>query len=303
MLEFLAKADDAALSAALLGTHHEEQHQELILTDAKHALSSNPLAPAYAPVSESHRVAITETADALAWIAFDERVVDIGSLGASFAFDNEMQCHRELVGAFTLASRLVTNTEYAAFVDDRGYERPELWLSEGWSALQSNGWRAPLYWQRIGGEWFNFDFRGLAALDSDAAVCHISFFEADAYARWAGARLPTEQEWESVARDQPVEGNFLDSWALAPVRAVGRIVTQLFGDAWEWTGSAYRPYPRFRPLQGGLGEYNGKFMSAQMVLRGGSCLSPQEHLRATYRNYFPPSARWQMTGIRLARDS
>jgi ergothioneine biosynthesis protein EgtB len=303
MMSLLARADDAALAVALLGTHHEEQHQELILTDVKHALWSSPLNPPYRP--DRPHGATDPIRAPLTWLSFDEGTVDIGHGGGSFAFDNETPRHRVLVGAFAMASRLVTNAEYAAFADDGGYDRSALWLSDGWSALQAGGWRAPLYWQRRqeGGGWWAFGYSGMRPLDPAAPVCHVSFYEADAYARWAGARLPTEHEWESVARDGTIGGNFLESDLLAPAPARGHGMTQLFGDAWEWTASAYLPYPRFRPLEGALGEYNGKFMSGQMVLRGGSCLSPSDHLRASYRNYFPPAARWQMTGIRLARDA
>ncbi len=209
-----------------------------------------------------------------------------------------------LVGSFLLASRLVTNAEYARFVADDGYARPELWLSDGYTAVREGGWVAPLYWERSSsGSWDVFGMHGTEILDPHAPALHVSYYEAEAYARWAGARLPTEAEWESVAREVPVAGVFLDGGSLAPAPAPSRDgVQQLYGDAWEWTASAYLPYPRFRPRAGALGEYNGKFMSGQMVLRGGSCFSPQEHLRATYRNFFPPATRWQASGVRLARD-
>lgn len=301
VLTLLAKCDDTALTTTVLGTHHEEQHQELILTDVKHALWSNPLYPAYTadPPTQDGDPARTP----LAWIAFDEAVTDIGSGGAFFAFDNETPRHRANTGPFALASRLVTNEEYAAFIDDGGYDRSALWLSDGWEAAQTGHWRAPLYWRGGDDRGWAFGLRGLHVLDPRAPVCHVSLYEADAYARWAGARLPTEHEWERVARGHSSDGNFVESGVLAPAPARAQGMTQLFGDAWEWTASAYLPYPRFRPLQGALGEYNGKFMSGQMVLRGGSCLSPRDHLRATYRNYFHPAARWQMTGIRLTRDA
>lgn len=303
MLATLAAAGEEVLARALLGTHHEEQHQELILTDIKHALWNNPLYPAYV---KDHSPTGSDDKSALpAWIDFDQATVDIGSGNGSFAFDNETPPHRVLVGAFAMASRLVSNEEYAAFVEDGGYRRPELWLSDGWNMVQSGGWYAPLYWRpRNGGaDWQVFGLRGIQALDRCAPVCHVSYYEADAYARWMGARLPTEQEWERVARGRPVEGNFIESGLYQPAPTSDRAMSQLFGDAWEWTASAYLPYPRFRPLQGALGEYNAKFMSGQMVLRGGSCFSPRDHLRAGYRNFFAPSARWQMTGIRLARDT
>jgi ergothioneine biosynthesis protein EgtB len=306
MLALLPRADEASLSVAILGTHHEEQHQELILTDVKHALSCNPLRPAYAHGALSLAPATarsSEPAPAMTWLAYEERLATIVDEGAGFAFDNERPRHRAVVGPFLLASRPVTNAEYARFIEDRGYDRPELWLSDGWSAAKIDALVAPLYWERDGAAWNTFTLHGMRQLDPDAPVAHVSFYEADAYARWAGARLPTEHEWETAASAHPVEGNFLDTGVLAPARA-HRMAreAQLFGDVWEWTASAYLPYPRFRPLEGLLGEYNGKFMSGQMVLRGGSCLSPREHLRPTYRNFFPPHARWQMTGIRLARD-
>jgi ergothioneine biosynthesis protein EgtB len=303
MVALLSQGDEGSLGATLLGTQHEEQHQELMLTDAKHALWQNPLYPSYA--GEAPARSGDWASNPSAWAAFDEAVVDVGNDGGSFAFDNEMPRHRALIGAFAMASRLVTNAEYAAFIEDGGYDRAALWLSDGWAAVQAGGWRAPLYWQDESdpsGRRRAFGLRGLRALDPDAPVAHASFYEADAFARWAGARLPTEYEWEALAVGHAVDGNFIESGLLAPERAAGSGVTQLFGDAWEWTASAYLPYPRFRALGGTLGEYNGKFMSGQMVLRGGSCFSPRDHLRATYRNFFPPASQWQMTGIRLARD-
>jgi ergothioneine biosynthesis protein EgtB len=298
----LVDCDQEALAIALLGTHHEEQHQELILTDVKHALWSNELRPAYArvprPASDGER------APALRWVARGESIVRVGTDGEDFAFDNEGAAHSAVVAAFSLASRLVTNGEYARFVEDGGYTRPELWLSDGWTAARTGGWQAPLYWERgTDGGWEDFGLYGMQPLVVDAPVVHVSYYEADAYARWAEARLPTEAEWESVAREVPVAGVFVDGGALAPSPAPdGEGALQLFGDAWEWTASAYLPYPRFRPQRGALGEYNGKFMSGQMVLRGGSCFSPRDHLRATYRNFFAPATRWQVSGIRLARD-
>jgi ergothioneine biosynthesis protein EgtB len=318
MVAFLATANADALATTLLGTHHEEQHQELILTDVKHALASSPLRPGY--VSQRALEPTRQRARAPApiqWCAFEERIALVGHDGTGFAFDNEGPRHRVLVGPFSVASRLVTNFEYARFIEDGGYERPDLWLSDGWAQARAEGWSAPLYWAQSPGDrrdesgWSVFTLRGVEPLDGDAPVTHVSLFEADAYARWSGARLPTEHEWEVVASKTnrgKVEGNFVDSGRLAAAPAseaegsTADVVTQLFGDAWEWTGSAYLPYPKFRPAAGALGEYNGKFMSGQMVLRGGSCLSPRDHLRASYRNYFPPHARWQMTGIRLVRD-
>jgi ergothioneine biosynthesis protein EgtB len=287
-----------------LGLNHEQQHQELILTDVLHLLSCNPLKPPYEP---SPRAADTRTDDArpLAWIAYGEGIVDIGHDGSQFAFDNETPRHRQYLNGFSLASREVTNGEYLAFIDDAGYRRPGLWLSEGWDWLAANSIDAPLYWQRDGRGWLEFGLHGLRPVQPSAPVCHVSLFEADAYARWAGARLPSEGEWEVAASGRPVEGNFVESGSLEPRAANGAPVTlsQLFGDVWEWTLSAYAPYPGYRPATGALGEYNGKFMCNQYVLRGGSCVSPTSHLRATYRNFFPAAARWQFTGIRLARDS
>ncbi len=303
MIECLARADETALATTLLGTHHEEQHQELMLTDAKHALWSSPLYPPYA-VDPPPR-AVEGAPTPLAWIGFANAEIDVGHDGGSFAFDNETPRHRALVGEFAMGARLVTNAEFGAFIEDGGYDRAGPWLSDGWAAVQAGGWRGPLYWQadpEPDGRRRAFGLRGWQALDPEAPVCHVSFYEADAYARWAGARLPTEHEWEAVALGRPVDGNFVESGLLAPEAARGGDVSQLFGDVWEWTASAYLPYPRFRPLSGALGEYNGKFMSGQMVLRGGSCLSPRGHLRASYRNFFPPAAKWQATGIRLARD-
>jgi ergothioneine biosynthesis protein EgtB len=304
-----ARADARLLATALLGTHHEEQHQELLLTDITHALAQNPMRPAYAPAPDEKALQASrltvEDAPPLEWAAFDERLASMGHDGQGFAFDNEGPRHRAFVGGFRLASRLTTNAEYLRFVEDGGYERPELWLSDGWSAVQAQGWSAPLYWELTDGAWTAFSLRGVAPLEPHAPVTHVSFYEADAFARWAGGRLPTEAEWEVAASAGPLEGNFVDDGRLdatpSDPRQAGP-VRQLFGDAWEWTASAYLPYPKFQPAAGALGEYNGKFMSGQMVLRGGSCLSPRDHLRATYRNFFPPGARWQMSGIRLAQD-
>jgi ergothioneine biosynthesis protein EgtB len=302
VLAILPSLDEGALEAVRLGTHHEEQHQELLLTDVQHGLFGSELRPAYTdrPLEASPGPV---TSPPLAWEAFDEALVELGrpaGESGGFAFDNETPRHRALVGPYRLASRLVTNGEYRAFVADGGYDRASLWLSDGWASVQSEGWRGPLYWDASGAR--AFGMRGLQDIDPTAPVAHVSYYEADAFARWAGARLPTEAEWERAAAGRVVQGNFVDTGRLATSPATGEGTTQLFGDAWEWTASAYLPYPRFRPLEGALGEYNGKFMSGQMVLRGGSCFSPAEHLRASYRNFFPPQARWQVSGIRLARD-
>jgi len=291
-----------ALSALIeLGVNHEQQHQELILTDLKHMLSCNPLAPAYIPV----RAAIARTgAPPMSWIEFGEGLVEIGHDGNGFAFDNETPRHREYLNAYAFASRCVPNAEYGAFIQDGGYRRPELWLSEGWDWVNTNQVAAPLYWEESEAGPRQFTLYGMLPVEPDAPVCHVSLYEADAYARWAGARLPTEAEWESASAHAAIEGNFVEDGALHP-RPAPRdpaSLSQLFGDVWEWTQSAYAPYPGFRVAAGAVGEYNGKFMCNQYVLRGGSCATPRSHVRASYRNFFPASARWQFSGLRLARD-
>ena len=299
----LASMPDAPslLETVRVGLEHERQHQELLLTDILHLFSLNPLEPAYrtsAPQPSGKR------APSLRWHAKPEGIFEIGDKNSDFAYDNERPAHRVYLQSFEIANRLVTNREYLAFIEDGGYERPELWLAEGFAVASSQGWKAPLYWRKREGQWACFTLHGLLPLDLEAPVTHVSFYEADAFARWYGARLPTEQEWECVAKDVPITGNFLDGGRLLPsVAPDEKGPTQLFGDVWEWTQSPYVPYPGFRPLPGPLVEYNGKFMCNQMVLRGGSCFTPEGHVRPTYRNYFPPSARWQMTGIRLARWS
>jgi len=292
-----------------IGLHHEQQHQELLLTDLLHLFSRNPLAPAYRGAGPRPDAKPTP----LRWHAHPGGLVEIGHAGSGFAFDNEGPRHTVHLVPFELGSRLVTNGEYRAFMDDGGYRRPELWLSDGWAKLGAEGWRAPLYWREQGGRWRRQGLEGLRDVHPDEPVCHVSHYEADAYARWAGARLPTEAEWEAFAAEVPVAGNFVESGVLAPVgapeQAVGAPIqpeatpVQLFGDCWEWTASPYVAYPGYAPASGALGEYNGKFMSNQMVLRGGSCATPASHLRPSYRNFFPPEARWQWSGIRLARDA
>ena len=295
-----AGASARSQEVILLGIHHEQQHQELILTDLKHALSRNPLRPAYRKPAAPP----AGKAQPLRWHAFGAGLREIGHAGAGFAFDNETPRHRVFVEAFELASRPVTNAEYLDFVRDGGYARPELWLSDGFAAASSRGWSAPLYWEERSGAPFVFTLGGLVPLDPDEPVCHLSHYEADAYARWAGARLPTEAEWEVASEGARPDGGFVESGRFhpAPSPAAQAHPAALFGDVWEWTASAYAPYPGFQPLAGSLGEYNGKFMSNQLVLRGGSCATPQSHIRRTYRNFFPPDARWQFSGIRLARD-
>lgn len=303
LLEDPGRLDDARLDVIELGLHHEQQHQELLLTDVKHLLSHNPLAPVYRPAKEPANVAI----QSLVWHAHRGGLVEIGHEGPGFCFDNEGPRHRVHLEPFQLASRPIRNGEYLAFMEDGGYRRPELWLSEGWATVQEAGWRAPLYWRGSDAGWSQFTLSGLRPVRAEEPVCHVSLFEADAFARWAGCRLPTEAEWEVAARAAPVEGNLLESGRfhpeVAPKAAAGAGPMQLFGDVWEWTASAYSAYPGYRPAAGALGEYNGKFMSSQVVLKGGSCVSPRSHLRASYRNFFPPDARWQFSGIRLARDA
>ena len=311
--------EDEALRRISLGLEHEQQHLELAATDIKHAFFTNPLHPAYKEPSEEQFDAI---APPLEWLSFSPGypgrpgVVEVGVTPAAgaldgFAFDNETPRHAVYIAPFRLASRPVTCAEYLAFLDEDGYQRPELWLSEGWDAMRDAGWKAPLYWREdpaTKSGWSVFTLHGWQPLDelSETPVCHLSFFEADAFARWSGHRLPTEFEWEFVAAQTPVAGNLLESQQLHPETAgtpqEPRHPQQMFGDVWEWTASPYTGYPGYKPLPGALGEYNGKFMSSQMVLRGGSCVTPATHIRATYRNFFPPGTRWQFSGLRLARD-
>ncbi|PTU75800.1 ergothioneine biosynthesis protein EgtB [Pseudomonas mangrovi] len=282
-----------------LGLQHEQQHQELLLMDIRHIFAQNPMRPAY-------RDDLKPPAGgdaALQWLEFPAGLRHVGHAGDGFAFDCERPRHRQFLEAFRLASRPVSNLDYLTFIEDRGYQRCELWLADGWDLIQREGWQAPLYWTRIDNQWQEMTLAGLRPLEPHAPVCHISFFEADAYARWAGARLPTEAEWEVAAADQPLRGTFLESDLLQPQGGRGNALRQLFGDVWEWTASAYRPYPGFAPLEGSLGEYNGKFMSGQMVLRGGCCATPEEHIRASYRNFFYPHMRWQFAGLRLATEA
>jgi len=302
---------EAARERLLLGMNHEQQHTELLLTDIKHAFWTNPLHPAYLDVP----LAPGGVAGKMKWIDYPGGVCEIGHRGGGFAFDNESPRHKEYLEPFQLASRPATCAEYLDFIRCGGYERPELWLSEGWDTVQAQGWRAPLYWHlNQDGEWNIFTLRGLAPIQDLAAtpVCHVSCFEADAFANWAGKRLPTEAEWEVAAADLPVQGNLLESSRLHPAECKNSASidenakpteagpSQMYGDVWEWTRSPYIGYPGYEPLPGALGEYNGKFMCNQMVLRGGSVVTPASHIRASYRNFFPAATRWQFSGIRLA---
>ncbi|MDE2070630.1 MAG: ergothioneine biosynthesis protein EgtB [Gammaproteobacteria bacterium] len=277
-----------------LGLNHEQQHQELLLTDIKHLFSLNPLKPAWRelPVPPRH------TAPALKFVARAEGLSQIGHAGKGFAFDNETPRHRVFLKAHAIANRPVTNGEYMEFIRAGGYTKPDLWLSDGWATVQHEAWARPLYWNEdLTAE---FTLGGERELDAGAPVCHVSYYEADAFTRWAGVRLPTEAEWEAFAAEHTVSGNFLDSGRFHPA-ASG--TPHIYGDVWQWTASAYAPYPGFKPLAGTLGEYNGKFMANQLVLRGGSCATPAGHVRASYRNFFYPHQRWQFTGLRLARDN
>jgi ergothioneine biosynthesis protein EgtB len=292
------RGDDERLDAlTTLGLNHEQQHQELLLTDLKHLYSCNPLQPAY----RTREISQSLWSAPLKFVAVAGGVREIGASGKHFSFDNETPRHRVLVEPYALADRLVTNGEYLEFVREGGYRRHDLWLADAWSLVNSEGWLRPLYWSTsLDSE---FTLNGLRELDLSAPVAHLSYYEADAFARWAGARLPTEAEWELAAAAAPVAGNLLDSGVLQPIGADdGAGFKQFFGDVWEWTSSPYAAYPGYRPPAGALGEYNGKFMCSQLVLRGGSCATPADHVRATYRNFFYPHARWQFSGVRLARD-
>jgi len=282
-----------------LGLHHEQQHQELLLMDIKHVLSCNPLQPAYATVTVAAPTALAP----LQWTGHEGGLVEVGHDGTGFGFDNESPRHAVHLEPFEMAGRPVTCGEWLAFMADGGYERPDLWLSDGWATAQADGWEAPLYWSRVVDDWWLFTLGGPQLVDPSEPVCHVSYYEADAFARWSGARLPTESEWETVVERRPADaaaGRFLDTSVLHP-RPAGEDAS-FFGDVWQWTSSAYSAYPGFQPAAGAVGEYNGKFMVNQYVLRGGCCVTPRGHIRPTYRNFFPPSARWAFSGLRLARD-
>jgi len=305
------RGGDAGIEALIeLGLQHEQQHQELLLTDIKHAFSRHPLRPAYArrwPMASVRPQPVR-------WFGHEGGLVEAGhapDLDGSFCFDNETPRHRTFLHPFEIASRPATHGDFLAFMEDGGYERPGLWLSMGWDWRRTGAREAPFYWHREDDRWRSHTLHGIVDIDPHTPICHLSYFEADAFARWSGARLPTESEWEHAARALPAGGgaggpaNFADRGAFHPLPqtgAVGAEPVQMFGDVWEWTQSAYLPYPGYRPLAGAVGEYNGKFMCNQFVLRGGSCATPAGHVRASYRNFFPPDAQWQFSGLRLARD-
>ena len=308
--DLLSGADEKLLDKIepilVLGIHHEQQHQELLITDIKHVFAQNPLYPVFRGRDAALRRPDGGARRPYQFVDFEETTIAIGHNGDEFAYDNEGPRHQALVPAFSLASRPVTNGEYIEFIEGDGYTRPEFWLSLGWMTMNEQRWRAPLYWTKRDGVWWNFTLSGFRPVDESEPVTHVSYFEADAYANWAGGRLPTEFEWERAALDCPVEGNFVEDEKFHPC-ALSTLgddlhLHQMFGDVWEWTRSAYSPYPGYRAAPGALGEYNGKFMCNQYVLRGGSCATSRRHIRRTYRNFFQPEKRWQFTGIRLARD-
>lgn len=288
------------LARVELGIEHETQHQELLLMDVKYNFFINPLKPAYRDIANLPPPA---SHPSMGWHAFGGGIVEVGHDGTGFSFDNERPRHQTLLRDFRFGSRLVSNEEFLDFIADGGYQRPGLWLSDGWHIISTQRWLAPLYWIQEGNDWQQFTLSGMRSLNLHEPVSHLSYFEADAYARWAGKRLPTEAEWEHTAASLPVAGNFLESGLLHPQTARQSGLTQLYGDLWEWTQSAYTPYPGFRPLPGTLGEYNGKFMSGQMVLRGGCCATAQDHIRSSYRNFFRPADRWMFSGLRLAENA
>ena len=303
MQELISTADENTWpgieALVALGLNHEQQHQELLLTDLKHVFAQNPLRPQYRDLPQSPASEL----EPITWQPIVEGIHAIGHSGDGFYFDNELPRHRVLLQAFALASRPVTNGEYIGFIEDGGYRTPALWLSDGWASVQAGAWEAPLYWEQRDGDWWYMTLGGMRPVDLHAPVCHVSQYEAAAYAGWSGGRLPTEFEWEVAVSGMPVEGNLRDSGYLQPVTASDNgPLRQCYGDVWEWTASAYSPYPGYRAPEGSIGEYNGKFMSNQVALRGGSCVTPADHIRSSYRNFFYPKDRWQFSGIRLARD-
>jgi len=279
-----------------IGLHHEQQHQELLLTDIKHIFAYNPLKPAYT----NSELPTKNAAPELYWHEQPAGIYQTGNDGDGFSFDNESPSHKVYLEPYRIASRLTTNEEFLAFMSAGGYQNPACWLSDGWKIVQTQQWHHPLYWYQVDQSWYEMTLAGPRELDLQAPVSHISFYEANAYANWQQKRLPTEMEWEVVARELTIQGNFRDQGYLQPVATECTGLAQFYGDVWEWTQSSYSPYPGYRAVDGALGEYNGKFMSSQFVLRGGSCFTPQDHIRASYRNFFYPGDRWQCTGIRLA---
>ncbi|RMD51102.1 MAG: ergothioneine biosynthesis protein EgtB [Ignavibacteria bacterium] len=304
MLQFLNECSEDKLNEFFvninIGLHHEQQHQELMLTDIKHVLSLNPLRPVFAEALPHEGIETVE----MNFDEFEEGIYEIGYEGKGFFYDNEKPRHKLFLKEFAIADRLVTNSEYIEFIDDGGYENPLLWLSDGWSTVEENNWNSPLYWEKIDGEWFHFTLTGFKKVDLNEPVTHVSFYEADAFARWRGKRLPTEAEWEVASRKLKVAGNFVEdkNFHPVPLNNESKSSKQFFGDVWEWTSSPYTPYPGYKTPQGAIGEYNGKFMANQYVLRGGSCATSISHIRNTYRNFFYPHSRWQFMGIRLATD-
>lgn len=304
--ELLVRGDEDRLAQLAmiveLGLHHEQQHQELMLTDIKHVFSCNPLNLIY----RERKASAPANIPPIRWISWPGGLSSIGHSGDGFAFDNEGPRHQQFLQPFQLASRLVTNGEYLDFINDGGYTNPLLWLSDGWIKVQHEHWQAPLYWEKRDGDWWMMTLGGWREVERTEPVCHLSYYEADAYARWVGARLPTEAEWEIAAQGAAVRGNFVENQQYHPMplsaEAANESVAQLYGDVWEWTQSAYLPYPGYRWTDGALGEYNGKFMCNQFVLRGGSCATSLTHIRPTYRNFFPPESRWQFMGLRLAKE-
>ncbi|MBC7474369.1 MAG: ergothioneine biosynthesis protein EgtB [Candidatus Sericytochromatia bacterium] len=303
ILELIKNADQQTKSIVLplleIGLNHEQQHQELLLMDIKNNFYHNPLKPVY--IDNELEISLCEK---LSWVDIPEQVIRIGHQNLDFSFDNELPVHKSYINGCTIASRPVLNGEFVDFINSGGYDDPRYWLSDGWSCKNNESWKAPLYWEKDQNNWSIFTLNGLKKLDEYQPVCHISYYEADAFATWSGKRLPSEFEWEAVAKDLKIEGNFLDNKKYQPhVDTFDKsAIQQMYGDVWEWTSSAYLAYPGFKALYEGLGEYNGKFMINQMVLRGGCCVTPKEHIRLTYRNFFYPQNRWQFSGMRLVND-
>jgi len=303
VIEFIKNCDDKFYNEYApiieIGLNHEQQHQELLLADIKHVLSLNPLNPVYL----EREIKSSRNVPEIKWIEFEEGIFEIGHSGKGFCYDNETPRHKEFINPFRIANRLITNSEYIEFIEDGGYKNGPLWLSDGWATIENEGWKAPLYWEMKNGEWWNFTLNGFRKVNPAEPITHISYYEADAFASWKDARLPTEAEWEVAAGALQYKGNFVETLNFHPVPLQSKDgLNQMYGDVWEWTRSSYSPYPGYKILPGALGEYNGKFMSSQMVLRGGSCTTSETHIRDTYRNFFPPHSRWQFMGIRLAKE-